>query len=85
MIPVSLYGVDVNRCESFYDKLPGLVADSIDDEEYSDALFAIQNKASMERLFHETLGANPRHLGAPYSPKAARRAPLSRRLRRQRQ
>ena len=37
MIPVSLYGVDVNRCESFYDKLPGLVADSIDDEEYSDA------------------------------------------------
>ena len=50
MIPVSLYGVDVNRCESFYDKLPGLVADSIDDEEYSDALFAIQNKASMEHI-----------------------------------
>ena len=41
MIPVSLYGVDVNRCESFYDKLPGLVADSIDDEEYSDALFCL--------------------------------------------
>ena len=50
MIPVSLYGVDVNRCESFYDKLPGLVADSIDDENYSDALFAIQNKASMEHI-----------------------------------
>ncbi|MEC8353250.1 MAG: hypothetical protein VXZ47_02795, partial [Candidatus Thermoplasmatota archaeon] len=50
MIPVSLYGVDVNRCESFYDKLPGLVADSIDDDNYSDALFAIQNKASMEHI-----------------------------------
>ena len=32
MIPVSLYGVDVDRCEEFYAKLPG-VADSIDDED----------------------------------------------------
>lgn len=50
MIPVSLYGVDVDRCEEFYAKLPGLVADSIDDEEYSKALFAIQDKASMEHV-----------------------------------
>ena len=50
MIPVSLYGVDVDRCETFYSKLPGLVADSIDDEEYSKALFAIQDKASMEHV-----------------------------------
>ena len=50
MIPVSLYGVDVDRCETFYSKLPSLVADSIDDEEYSNALFAIQDKASMEHV-----------------------------------
>ena len=50
MIPVSLYGVDVDRCENFYSKLPSLVADSIDDEEYSKAIFAIQDKASMEHI-----------------------------------
>lgn len=50
MIPISLYGVDVDKCESFYSVLPGLVADSVDDEDYSDALFAIQNKASMDHI-----------------------------------
>ena len=50
MIPVSLYGVDVDKCESFYSVLPGLVEDSVDDEEYSKAIFAIQSKASMEHI-----------------------------------
>ena len=31
-------------------ELPSLVADSIDDEEYSKAIFAIQDKASMEHI-----------------------------------
>jgi len=35
MIPVSLYGIDVEKCEAFYDALPGLVADTVDDEKYA--------------------------------------------------
>ena len=50
MIPVSLYGVDVDNCEEFYRQLPSLVSDTIDDEHYSDALFAIQDRASMEHI-----------------------------------
>ena len=50
MIPVSLYGINVERCENFYEQLPTLVADSIDDEDYSKTLFAIQDKASMEHI-----------------------------------
>mgnify|MGYP004367847553 FL=1 len=50
MIPVSLYGVDVDKCESFYSVLPGLVEDSVDDEEYSKAIFTIQSKASMQHI-----------------------------------
>ncbi len=50
MIPVSLYGVDVDKCEEFYRQLPSLVSDTIDDEHYSDALFAIQDRASMEHI-----------------------------------
>ena len=37
MIPVELYGIDVERCEEFYRALPQLVADTIDDEKYSKA------------------------------------------------
>ena len=51
MIPVSLYGVDVDKCEEFYRQLPSLVSDTIDDEHYSDALFAIQDRASKMILF----------------------------------
>tara|TARA_B100001250_G_scaffold399869_1_gene409728 strand:+ start:1235 stop:1771 length:537 start_codon:yes stop_codon:yes gene_type:complete len=50
MIPVSLYGIDIERCDYFYSKLPSLVADSVDDEHYSSALFAIQGKASMKQI-----------------------------------
>ena len=42
MIPVSLYGVDVDMCDAFYAALPDLVADSVDDEVYSKALFSIE-------------------------------------------
>jgi hypothetical protein len=50
MIPVSLFGIDVERCEAFYAALPGLVADSVDDEIYAGALFSIESKASLEHI-----------------------------------
>lgn len=50
MIPVSLYGVDVDRCENFYEVLPNLVADSLEDDHYAKAIFSIQEKASMDHI-----------------------------------
>ena len=50
MIPVSLYGVDVEMCDAFYTALPALVADSVDDEAYSKALFSIETEASLEHI-----------------------------------
>ena len=51
MIPVSLYGIDVEMCERFYSELPSLVVDSIEDEHYAKAIFSIQEKASIEHVF----------------------------------
>ena len=51
MIPVSLYGIDVDMCERFYSELPSLVADSIDDEHYAKTIYSIQEKASIEHVF----------------------------------
>ena len=50
MIPVSLYGIDVEKCEAFYDALPGLVADTVDDEKYANALFSIETEASLDHI-----------------------------------
>ena len=50
MIPVALYGVNVELCEAFYVALPTLVADSVDDESYANALFSIQTEASLEHI-----------------------------------
>ena len=50
MIPVSLFGIDVEMCEAFYDALPGLVADSVDDESYAHALFSIESKAPLDHI-----------------------------------
>ena len=50
MIPVSLYCIDVELCEQFYEQLPGLVADTVDDEKYANALFSIQSEASLEHI-----------------------------------
>jgi hypothetical protein len=50
MIPVSLYGIDVEKCEAFYEALPQLVADTVDDEPYAQALFAIQAEASLNHI-----------------------------------
>ena len=47
MIPVALYGVNVELCEAFYEALPRLVADTVDDESYANALFSIQTEASL--------------------------------------
>ena len=51
MIPVSLYGIDVDMCEHFYAELPSLVADSIDDENYAKAIYSIQEKTSIDHVF----------------------------------
>ena len=51
MIPVSLYGIDVEMCERFYSELPSLVADSIEDEEYAKTIYSIQEKASIDHVF----------------------------------
>ena len=50
MIPVALYGVNVELCEAFYEALPTLVADSVDDENYAKALFSIETEASLEHI-----------------------------------
>ena len=50
MIPVSLYGLDIEKCEAFYAALPDLVADTVDDEKYAAALFSIENEASLEHI-----------------------------------
>ena len=58
MIPVSLYGVDVDMCDAFYAALPDLVADSVDDEVYSKALFSIESEASLEHIRIADVWAN---------------------------
>ena len=50
MIPVSLYGLDIEKCEAFYAALPDLVADTVDDEKYATALFSIESEASLEHI-----------------------------------
>jgi hypothetical protein len=50
MIPVALYGVNVEQCEAFYAALPSLVADTVDDESYANALFSVQSEASLEHI-----------------------------------
>ena len=56
MIPVSLYGIDVEMCERFYSELPSLVVDSIEDEHYAKAIFSIQEKASVEHVSFQKNG-----------------------------
>ena len=50
MIPVSLYGMNVEMCERFYDVLPSLVEDAYEDESYIDSLYAIQDQRSIEHI-----------------------------------
>ncbi|MCP2504588.1 MAG: hypothetical protein OSA21_03390 [Candidatus Poseidoniaceae archaeon] len=50
MIPVSLFGIDVDMCEAFYEALPQLVADTVDDESYANALFSIESEASLDHI-----------------------------------
>lgn len=42
MIPISLYGINRDECERFYDELPGLVYGSFDEFNYSSNLFKIE-------------------------------------------
>ena len=62
MIPVALYGVNVEQCEAFYAALPSLVADTVDDESYANALFSVQSEASLEHIKIADNGLNIRPL-----------------------
>jgi len=50
MIPISLYGVDEQRLERFYEELPNLVADAYEDRPYQETLFSITGDDQMEHL-----------------------------------
>ena len=51
MIPVSLYGISVEKCDEFFRCLPGLVADLHDDQPYTDTLFAIDDGITIAKLY----------------------------------
>lgn len=51
MIPVSLYGISVEKCDEFFRCLPGLVADLHDDQPYIDTLFAIGDGITIPKLY----------------------------------
>ncbi len=50
MIPVSLYGISVEKCDEFFQRLPRLVADLHDDLAYTETLFSIDDGISIEKL-----------------------------------
>jgi hypothetical protein len=50
MIPVSLYGIDSSMCERFYVELSQLVSESVDDYEYSNALFTIEEDSILQNI-----------------------------------
>jgi len=50
MIPVSLYGIDSPMCERFYVELSQLVSGSIDDSDYSEALFSIEEDSILQNI-----------------------------------
>jgi hypothetical protein len=50
MIPVSLYGIDSQMCERFYVELSRLVSGSIDDSNYSNALFSIEEDSILQNI-----------------------------------
>ena len=50
MIPVALYGVDADRCEAFFEALPGLVTDAYEDRSYLEALYAVEKDHSIDHV-----------------------------------
>ena len=58
MIPVSLYGVDVDMWHAIYAALLDLAVDSVDDEVYSKALFSIESEAFLEHIRIADVWAN---------------------------
>lgn len=50
MIPISLYGIDVDSVERFYLELPGLVRDAYQDEEYSSRLYTLSGDRTLDHL-----------------------------------
>lgn len=50
MIPVSLYGIDSQMCERFFVELGDLVSASIEDSNYSEAIFAIEADSIMQNI-----------------------------------
>ena len=50
MIPVSLYGIDADLCERFYEALPSLVSDAYEDTSYIEALYEIDTEHSIDHI-----------------------------------
>ena len=50
MIPVSLYGIDSQMCERFFAELSQLVSESIEDSNYSNALFSIEEDSILQNI-----------------------------------
>ena len=50
MIPVSLYGIDSEMCERFFVELSQLVSESIEDSNYSNALFSIEEDSILQNI-----------------------------------
>ena len=45
MIPVALYGLDVAKCERFYDEMPQLVSNAYEDRSYIESLYSVPQSA----------------------------------------
>ena len=50
MIPVALYGIDVDMCERFYEKMSSMLSDAYEDRRYIEALYTIDSKSSVEHI-----------------------------------
>ena len=50
MIPVALYGVDVAKCERFYEEMPQLVSNAYEDRSYIESLYSVTSKRSVEHI-----------------------------------
>jgi hypothetical protein len=50
MIPVALYGIDVAKCERFYEEMPQLVSNAYEDRSYIESLYSVTSKRSVEHI-----------------------------------
>ena len=50
MIPVALYGIDVAKCERFFEEMPQLVSNAYEDRSYIESLYSVTSKRSVEHI-----------------------------------